>query len=281
MSLEEIFLNWIDRPRAIYQAAELFPQLRKKPQDYLDILKPNLEYNTVNGVLDCLNASKDLSNDWQEQNEKFLRYHKSLTPHTFFNSIPIDHYIGLKTQLAFLKGIRVADIGGGTGHFLSSFFRHPHDIEYFLVDPNVRELHDQFVRMYPELLEIPMAHIRANAEDLPFISETMDLVISSSAIDHYDDYKIFISEAFRILKPQGQILISSHLKKSARKKSKSGALLERGIRILHRIKNRVALDDHTVEFESIKPIEDSLKAAGFKVEQAEIFKNYFFVVARK
>lgn len=281
MSLEEMFFDWIDKPRAIYEAAELHPQLRKKPQEYLKLLHPDLEYKIIDEVLDCLVSTQELSNDWKEQNEKFLRYHRSLTPHTFFNSIPIDHYIGLKTTLAFSKGIKVADIGGGTGHFLSSFFRFPHEIEYFLVDPNVRELHDQFVRMYPELLEIPMGHIKANAEDLPFADETMDLVISSSAIDHYDDFKKFISESYRILKPQGQILISSHLKKSVRKKSKSGSFLETVLRLIHRIKNRVAMDDHTLEFESMLPLEDSLKEKGFKLEQAEIFKNYFYIVAKK
>jgi ubiquinone/menaquinone biosynthesis C-methylase UbiE len=38
-------------------------------------------------------------------------------------------------------------------------------------------------------------------------------VTSISAIDHYSDYKKFMSEAHRILKPGGIIIIWSHVDK--------------------------------------------------------------------
>ncbi len=285
MELSKLFFDLIDVKRDIYQNADLFQQRRRDPNEYEQEFLRNSDYQAVDKLADFI---KDISSDvdnWERQNSKFLNYHKSLNPHTFFNSIPIDHYIGLKTGLAQIQNKVVLDVGGGTGHFLSSFFRYPHSLQYFLIDPNVRLLHDQFVRMYPSLLEIPIGHIRSYAEDLPFRNNIADLIISSSAIDHYKDYKLFINEAFRVLKPNGKLLISSHLKGAksgaTKKKFSVRAIIEKGLRLLHRLKNGVAIDDHVQEFESTAPIIEKLKAKGFTIEQDEKFKQYFYILARK
>lgn len=285
MELSKLFFDLIDVKRDIYQNAELFPQNRKPPNDYEQKFLKKSDYLDLESVADFIKDKDTNATDWEKQNTKFLNYHKSLNPHTFFNSIPIDHYIGSKTGLAKIKDQVVFDVGGGTGHFLSSFFRYPHSLQYFLIDPNVRLLHDQFIRMYPELLEIPIGHIRSYAEDLPFKNEVSDLVISSSAIDHYKDYRQFIHESYRVLKPQGKLLISSHLKgaKSSARNSKFSirSTIEKGVRILHRLKNGVAVDDHVEEFESTDPIINELISEGFTIEQNEKFKQYFYILARK
>ena len=284
MDLAKLFFDLIDVKREIYQNAELFSQNRIDPKEYQDKYLENTNYQSVDKVADYLIRVDQSNKHWKQQNEKFLKYHKSLNPHTFFNSIPLDHYIGLQTGLSETKGKVVLDVGGGTGHFLSSFFRYPHEVEYFLIDPNIRLLHDQFVRMYPELLEIPIGHIRSYAEELPFKRDVADLIISSSAIDHYKDFKLFIKESYRCLKPSGQILISSHLKGAKSSSSSQLSLisvLEKITRTIHRIKNKVALDDHVKEFDSTQEIEIELRQAGFKIVQAESFKQYFYVLAEK
>ena len=159
MDLRKLFFDMIDAKRDVYQNAQLFPQNRKDPKEYHERVFRNKEYKNIDQVADFISYHDNDDDHWREQNQRFLKYHQSLNPHTFFNSIPIDHYIGLQTKLPELRNQLVIDVGGGTGHFLSSFFRYPHEIEYFLVDPNVRLLHDQFVRMYPELLELSLIHI--------------------------------------------------------------------------------------------------------------------------
>ena len=94
------------------------------------------------------------------------------------------------------------DVGGGTGHTLATFFEFPETIDYFLVDPNIRLIHDQFIRLYLKLSYLKMSHIQANAEFLPIKENSFDLVLNLSAIDHLDDYKKFISEAYRVLKSE-------------------------------------------------------------------------------
>ncbi len=282
--LSKLFYDMIDQYRNIYENASLFPQNRLHPDEYAHLLKSEINFEVRDNVADYILDSDKNNSNWSKQNKKFLNYHKSLTPATFFNSISIDHYIAAKTQLHKLSKVRVLDVGGGTGHFLCSFFRNPASLEYFLVDPNVREIHDQFVRMYPALLELKMRHIKAYAEQIPLIDECIDLVVSSSAIDHYKDYKLFIKESYRCLKSGGKILISSHLKKAKSKHKKTwsiSAFFEYLAKSFHRIRNRVAINDHVLEFSDTEQIEDVLKAAGFIINQSEIFKNYFYIVARK
>ena len=61
------------------------------------------------------------------------------------------HYNQLNQKQNPLKNIKVLDVGGGTGHTHCSFFQFPEEIEYYLLDPNLRLLHDQFLRLYPKL----------------------------------------------------------------------------------------------------------------------------------
>ena len=56
-----------------------------------------------------------------------------------------------------------------------------------------------------------MGHILANAEYLPIKDNSFDVVLNLSAVDHFDDYRRFIKESYRVLKKGGHFLITSHL----------------------------------------------------------------------
>lgn len=281
---KSLFLKWMDQHRNIYENAELIPQNRLDPNEFEAFFISNKEYKNRNKVADFL-FQDDVDNElWKKKNEEFLNYHKSLNPSTFFNSIAIDHYIGLQTGLNEVKHCKVLDIGGGTGHFLCSFFKFPETIEYFLLDPNIRLLHDHFVRMYPRLLDLQMRQVRATAEDLPFKQGLFDLIVCSSAIDHMADVDKFIIESIRCLSSNGKILLSSHLSGANAPKSSGFNLakpFEFAARMFHRLSNRVSRNDHTNEIKSVESLVVQLESHGLKVSQSESFKHYFFIVAEK
>ena len=56
-----------------------------------------------------------------------------------------------------------------------------------------------------------MIYLSAPAEDLPFIDDFADTVISLNAIDHVDDYQGALVEIHRILKPNGLFLCGFNL----------------------------------------------------------------------
>ena len=225
-SPKELFISMIDKEKNIYELSELFDQNRKKVDTYVNLLKDphstskliinnnilvgDNKYEIVDNIPNFTNLSIT-SAEWKKLNKQFLNYHKSLNAYSLLNALPILNYLSTQTGIAELKNIKVLDVGGGTGHTFASFFQYPETIDYFLLDPNLRLLHDQFLRVYPKLSFLEMAHILANAEYLPIVDNSFDVVLSLSAVDHLDDYKKFISESFRVLKPGGKFLISSHL----------------------------------------------------------------------
>lgn len=300
----KLYFDMIDREKNIYQQSKLYRQIRRKVDTYLHLLmdpvnKQELKLcddfliskNKYKVTNDVPNFTKiDItSNEWEKLNTQFLNYHKSLSVYTLINSAPIINYLSIDSEIGILKNVKVLDIGGGTGHTLASFFHFPETIEYFLLDPNLRLLHDQFIRIYPKLSYLEMAHILANAENLPIVDNAFDVVLNISAIDHMDDYKKFISEAYRVLKKGGKFLISSHLdipphqedKTKFMKKIFSNTFLERYIRYKYFKRYSVGKDDHTLHLKNEKPIEDALVNAGFKITKQKVFKRYFYFLAEK
>jgi ubiquinone/menaquinone biosynthesis C-methylase UbiE len=302
--MDNLYFDLIDKERNIYELATLYSQNRREVNTYLDILQDpktgiplRIEGNQLVGSRGYSienNVPNFTDNDtnselWKKLNGQFLNYHKSLSVYTAVNSTPIINYLSLKTEVGLMKNVKVLDVGGGTGHTHCSFFQFPETIEYFLLDPNLRLLHDQFLRFYPKLSFLKMAHILANAEFLPIKDNSFDVVLNLSAIDHFNDYKKFISEAYRVLKPGGTFLISSHLdipeskEDSTKTSSKlfSFSFWERVSRYLYYKKYAVGNDDHTLHLENEKPIEEALLNVGFSIKRQEVFKRHFYFVVVK
>lgn len=308
--LSNLYFNLIDKQRNVYQQAQLYQQNREDVSQYVNLLQcietgepltltddllsntsHTKSYKIVDNIVDFRDQSI-LENDkkWSRLNKKFLNYHKSLTSYALMRNLPLTHYVSAETDLAHIKGKVIVDVGAGTGQSQCSFFRYPEENTYFLVDPNVRLLHDQFIRIYPQLLETKMNHILSHAEKLPFKDNSVDIVMSMASIDHFADYKAFIKEAYRILKKDGQLLIFSHLDvplggriltKFKTLKLSLPVLLEIVARKLFQIANRVSVDDHTLHFHNAKPMEEVMCENGFIIDKKEEFMRYFYLLGKK
>lgn len=302
--VEEINLKLIGRERNIYELAQLYDQNRECVSAYIDLLQEpktglslkfsgeklvgKSEYKVQDNIAFFEN-DVTFSEEWKRLNKQFLNYHKSLSVYTLLNSLPGINYLSSRTGLGELKNKRVLDVGGGTGQAYVSFFQYPETIDYYLLDPNVRLLHDHFIRIYPNLTRLKLKHIVAHAEYLPFKDETFDVLLNISAIDHLDDYKKFIEEAFRVLRPGGKILITSHLdipypKENVTKTSSkifSQSIWERIARYLYFRRYAVGDDDHTLHLSDESIIVDQMIKVGFTIEKDEKYKRSFFIVGEK
>lgn len=306
----DMFRGMINKERNIYALAELHHQNRHKANHFLDDLRcvschsKHLEirnsaiiccscdrsYPLENDVAD-LRVRSDECNEYEKLNKKFMNYHKSLSTYTLLNSVPIINYIAMQSGLWNVKKIKVLDVGGGTGHTYGSFFRYPDTIDYYLLDPNLRLLHDQFLRIYPELSQLRLSHILGYAEELPFRRERFDLVMSLFAIDHLKDFKAFIRHAYRVLKDGGELFICSDLYKPSpflvRRiprfigKVFSASFPERFLRWIYLRRHRVSFDDHTFHFESSKQIEGAMLDGGFKISKREDLLQHCFLLGKK
>jgi len=71
------------------------------------------------------------------------------------------------------------------------------------VDPLARKYNKQF-----GLSDHDMLYLSCPSENIPIVSESVDVVISKNALDHVDNFHKTIDEIHRILKPEGSILFS-------------------------------------------------------------------------
>jgi arsenite methyltransferase len=155
----------------------------------------------------CCGGSDDMVESAREQ-AKAMGYSDEE-----INSIPKDAVYGLgcgnPTALAEIaEGETVLDLGSGGG------------IDVFLAAGKVGDTGKVIgVDMTKEMVETAIRNAEAGGyhnvqfklgeiEDLPIQNETIDLIISNCVINLTPDKNVAYREAFRVLKPDGRILVS-------------------------------------------------------------------------
>jgi SAM-dependent methyltransferase len=108
-----------------------------------------------------------------------------------------DRRLNLMRQYVELRSKRILDIGCGLGMYVSQFRRFSDDVYGVDVDPDKVAQASQYL---PNLRIAP-------AEELPFDDECFDVILLNEVIEHVDDDRRTIREAYRVLAPGGHIII--------------------------------------------------------------------------
>lgn len=96
-----------------------------------------------------------------------------------------------------LEGRRILDVGCGIGMYVEQFRRFSDQVFGVDVDP---EKIAEASETLPNLQVAP-------AEHLPFADNSFDVILLNEVIEHVDDDRLSIVEAYRCLSPGGHILI--------------------------------------------------------------------------
>jgi len=109
-----------------------------------------------------------------------------------------DYYKFFKKFLALGDGLSVLDVGSGPFGMITYFPR------------GARCALDPLVDDYSQISEIieGTALVKGVAEHLPFIDGSFDVVVSTNAIDHMMKPDLMLSEAHRVIKESGCMVIS-------------------------------------------------------------------------
>lgn len=179
----------------------------------------------------------------------------------------------------------VLDVGGGGGrlrHFLD--LGDPSN-QYCCIDPfvdafQVADDSCNLVSAYPCLKE-PMNFVGGFAEKLPFQSNKFDYVHLRSVLDHLSDPYIALKEAYRVLKPEGKLVLGLSVtgNKSSldgsklsrlRKKIRDQGLRHTGKEVCSKALRFVLKDkesnDHMLHWK-YDDLADLVEAAGFAIEK--------------
>ena len=107
-------------------------------------------------------------------------------------------------------GLRVADIGCGTGRYTQLLFDYlGPDTTMFCVD-FTRAMLEKMVSLVDPVILPRFIPIQAGASELPFADNELDAITTFNAIHHFDP-AAFLSEVRRVLKPDGKAFIYTRL----------------------------------------------------------------------
>ena len=114
----------------------------------------------------------------------------------------------LCTQLSADESVqRVLDLGSGTGYCTKALHELYPQAE--IINLDIAEAMLLFAANRQQSAGFKAKAVCADAEVLPFIDNSFDLVFSSLSIQWCQDYAVLFSELKRILKPQGEIHLST------------------------------------------------------------------------
>ena len=107
------------------------------------------------------------------------------------------------------QGSLILDAGCGTGRHLRALAKLP-DLKIIGIDKNSSDLNDAFksLKNMPDALSDQYLVSRADIKNLPFASSSFDCVICSEVLEHIPEHENALKELVRILKPQGDLVVS-------------------------------------------------------------------------
>jgi ubiquinone/menaquinone biosynthesis C-methylase UbiE len=112
-------------------------------------------------------------------------------------------------ELKLKKQSVVLDAGCGTGRHLRELAKIP-DLKIVGIDNNEKELNNAYLSLQemPDAATNNFCVMKADINDLPFTDEAFDCVICSEVLEHIPQHRDALQEMVRVLKPQGNLIIS-------------------------------------------------------------------------
>jgi ubiquinone/menaquinone biosynthesis C-methylase UbiE len=115
---------------------------------------------------------------------------------------PIQLYHRTATQAGDLSGSDALEVGCGHGGGASYLTRTLRPAHYVALDLNPNGI--EFCRRRHRLAELEF--VVGDAQDLPFPDQSFDAVINIESSIHYPDFRLFLTEVERVLRPGGRFL---------------------------------------------------------------------------
>jgi ubiquinone/menaquinone biosynthesis C-methylase UbiE len=115
---------------------------------------------------------------------------------------PIQLYNRTATQAGDLSGTEVLEVGCGHGGGASYLTRTLRPARYVGLDLNPTGI--DFCHRRHRLPELDF--VVGDAQDLPFPDQSFDAVINIESSIHYPDFRLFLTEVARVLRPGGRLL---------------------------------------------------------------------------
>lgn len=127
------------------------------------------------------------------------------TDHAGLYNMCKDDYPQMLSELEKRPFADVLDVGCGTGAVIALLHEKYPQARYVGLDltPSMIEA--------AQAKDLPNAKfVVGDAEDLPFPDAAFDAVLCSNSFHHYPDQRAFVSEAWRVLRPGGRLILRDY-----------------------------------------------------------------------
>jgi SAM-dependent methyltransferase len=115
-----------------------------------------------------------------------------------------EHFARYAFARRYSAGKTILDAGSGSGYGSAELANDARAVTGVDFSPEATEYSSANYRLLKNL-----HFAAASCESLPFRSATFDLVVGFEVIEHLNDYRAFISEGARVLKPEGLFIVST------------------------------------------------------------------------
>lgn len=129
------------------------------------------------------------------------RYDRSILQHLVFDRSHNMFFSELKSFLK--KGTRILDVGCGTGKFMFRLYDCNKDLDLHGMDYSKEMIRQARFKLKDEKITFKIGDV----EELPYESETFDIITCSNSFHHYPNQKKAVSEMHRVLKDDGKVMI--------------------------------------------------------------------------
>ena len=199
----------------------------------------------------------DYQNYWRGRD--YEHESEAITLTEFFNSIP--------------QNLNLLEIGAGFGRLIPIYAQRCREIT--LLDPSSKNLHQ--AQKITKKLDKKIILTKGIGENLPFTDESFDAVISVRVLHHIPSPQPLISEAHRVLKPGGYLILEFANKLNLKSRLSSWVTGDRSLHLLHpkdlrsksnQIKKSIPFVNHHPDF-----IIKTLKTASFQILKIRSVSN--------
>lgn len=159
--------------------------------------KKKIVHNPSKIILDDKQLNELKRHTWQ--GSEAAKYYHDTVERQFFNNVTAKYFLEYIS-----KEDKVLDVGAGDGRLSFAIAEQGNEVTSLDISQALLDLIEEHKQ------DLNITTIHADGEKLPFDNDIFDKVVSLDCVFHFTNWKDFVKEQIRVVKPNGLILFNMY-----------------------------------------------------------------------